>query len=96
MAPTITAAVILIVIWFSSNYFSERGLNMVGMLSISVIGYILLMTVSLETQRGVAYFAVFLTTIGVCDDLLNVFTTSIFVHLPDTNLIFRHFDLLGS
>lgn len=46
---------------------------MVGILSISVIGYIILMTVNIETQRGVAYFAVFLTTIGVCIGIPHIF-----------------------
>lgn len=58
---------------------------MVGILTISVIGYILLMTVNIETQRGVAYFAVFLTTIGVCAKIPYVFLSNLFVHIPDTN-----------
>lgn len=58
---------------------------MVGILSISVIGYILLMTVNIETQRGVAYFAVFLTTIGVCVGIPCIFMLLI------RYIFFRHF-----
>ena len=50
---------------FSSDYFQERGFHMVGALSTSLVGYILLMTVNVTTQMGVAYFAIFLCTIGV-------------------------------
>ena len=39
---------------------------MVGALTSSVVGYIILMTVDVATQRGLAYFAIFLCTIGVC------------------------------
>ncbi len=38
---------------------------MVGALSTSLVGYILLMTVDLTTNKGVAYVAIFLCTIGV-------------------------------
>lgn len=58
---------------------------MVGILSISVVGYIILMTVNIETQRGVAYFAVFLTTIGVCVKIPHIFMLLI------RYKIFRHF-----
>lgn len=61
---------------------------MFGILSISVIGYILLMTVNLETQRGVAYFAVFLTTTGVCDDFPCLFTEPLYTNLIPLS---RHF-----
>lgn len=50
---------------FSSDHFQERGMHMVGALSTSLVGYILLMLVNMTTQKGVAYFAIFLCTIGV-------------------------------
>ncbi len=38
---------------------------MVIALATNVIGYVLLMTVNIATELGVAYFAIFLCTIGV-------------------------------
>jgi hypothetical protein len=49
---------------FSSDHFRERGIHMVVSLAISVIGYILLITVNLD-NIGLTYFAIFMTTVGV-------------------------------
>jgi Na+/melibiose symporter-like transporter len=65
VAPAATSACTLLVISFSSDHFQERGLHMVGALSISLVGYLLLMFFDTATQKGVAYFAIFLCTIGV-------------------------------
>ncbi|KAI3573525.1 retrograde regulation protein 2 [Fusarium oxysporum f. sp. albedinis] len=64
VAPAITAAIILILVCFSSDHFQERGFHMSGILSLSLIGYILLLTIDVANQKGVAYFAIFLCTIG--------------------------------
>jgi hypothetical protein len=38
---------------------------MCAVLIVAIVGYILLMTADLNTQKGVTYFAVFLCTIGL-------------------------------
>ena len=69
VAPACVAGVMLIVFCFMSDHFQERGLHMVGVLVLSVVGYIILMTVDVHNQ-GVRYFAVFVTTIGVSPEPL--------------------------
>lgn len=58
------AAVFLVIATFSSDHFRERGIHMVVSLAISVVGYILLITVDLD-NIGLTYFAIFMTTVGV-------------------------------
>jgi len=56
--------VFLVAATFSSDHFRERGIHMVVSLAISVVGYILLITVDLD-NIGLTYFAIFMTTVGV-------------------------------
>lgn len=65
VAPAITAAICVLVISYSSDRFQERGFHMVGALCASLVGYIILMVVDMANQKGLAYFAIFLCTIGV-------------------------------
>ncbi|KIM99928.1 hypothetical protein OIDMADRAFT_125871 [Oidiodendron maius Zn] len=64
VAPALSASIVLVMVCFASDYFKTRGIIMAGVLCLSVIGYIILMTVDVAKQRGVAYFAIFLCTIG--------------------------------
>lgn len=65
MAPAITAACVVLIVAYSSDHLQERGFHMVGVLCASLVGYAILMTVDMNSQKGVAYFAIFLCTIGV-------------------------------
>ncbi|KAH8898749.1 retrograde regulation protein 2 [Thozetella sp. PMI_491] len=84
VAPALTAAVVLILVCFSSDYFQERGVHMTSILSLSVVGYILLLTIDVAAQRGVAYFAIFLCTIGAYP-MSVIFSTWLAVNLTNMN-----------
>lgn len=66
VAPALTGAVVLVAWCVSSDRFRERGLHIAASGAVSLIGYIILATVSTK-QTGVVYFAMFLCTAGVSD-----------------------------
>ncbi|KAJ5976436.1 retrograde regulation protein 2 [Penicillium waksmanii] len=63
VAPALTAAIILILCTKSSDYFQERGFHCVVSGLVSLIGYIILVSVH-PAQIGVMYLAIFLCTAG--------------------------------
>jgi hypothetical protein len=65
VAPAVTAAVVLIILSYSSDYFRERGFHMTIPLGFSIIGYSVLLGIDIETQRNAAYGAIFFCTMGV-------------------------------
>lgn len=65
IAPAATAAVILLLLAYSSDHFRERGFHMTIPLALSVVGYGILLGIDTEGQVGVAYVAIFFCTIGV-------------------------------
>jgi hypothetical protein len=74
VAPAITAACVVLAVAYSSDHFQERGFHMVPVLTLSLIGYIILMVVDMHTQKALAYFAIFLCTIGVSPPALSLLT----------------------
>ncbi|RSM18306.1 hypothetical protein CDV31_002825 [Fusarium ambrosium] len=63
VAPALTGAVLLFLWCRSSDHFLERGLHSAFSDVVSLVGYILLFTVSTD-NLAVLYFAMFLCTIG--------------------------------
>ncbi|KAJ5556233.1 retrograde regulation protein 2 [Penicillium frequentans] len=63
VAPALTAAAVLVLYTKSSDYFEERGLHCAASGLVSLIGYIILITIQ-PSQIGVMYFAIFLCTAG--------------------------------
>ncbi|KAH8657855.1 major facilitator superfamily domain-containing protein [Xylariales sp. PMI_506] len=63
VAPALTGAVVLVLWCKSSDHFHERGFHLAASLMVSLIGYILLITIS-TTSTSVLYFAMFLCTMG--------------------------------
>ncbi|EXJ85474.1 hypothetical protein A1O1_05838 [Capronia coronata CBS 617.96] len=64
VAPALVAAVILVALCVSSDHFRERGYHIAIGLSFSLIGYIILATIDVEKQKGIAYMAIFFMTAG--------------------------------
>lgn len=64
VAPALVGAVVLIAFCKSSDYFRERGFHQSGSSVFSLVGYILLATIS-SSNIPVLYLAMFLCTIGV-------------------------------
>lgn len=62
VAPALTGAVFLVAWSKSSDHFKERGLHITAAGIVSLVGFILLATIS---TNGLLYFAIFLCTIGV-------------------------------
>jgi MFS family permease len=64
VAPNIAGTVALLVFTFSSDYFRERSIHIAIPLSITIIGFIILGSIDPLANKGVAYFACFLLTMG--------------------------------
>ncbi|RAH40625.1 MFS general substrate transporter [Aspergillus brunneoviolaceus CBS 621.78] len=64
VAPNLVGAVVLLCVAWSSDYFRERGFHTVFSLVLSLIGMIILATIDVLDNKGVAYFACFLMAAG--------------------------------
>ncbi|KAK4968200.1 hypothetical protein LTR42_009483 [Elasticomyces elasticus] len=64
VAPAATAAAFLLALSYSSDRFRERGFHMIVPLGLSIVGYAILLSVDVETQKGIGYGAIFFCTIG--------------------------------
>ncbi|KAK8864424.1 hypothetical protein IAR55_001672 [Kwoniella newhampshirensis] len=64
VAPNIVGTCFLVLFTQSSDYFRERSLHVVVPLIITMIGFIILGTIDVLNNKGVAYFACFLLCIG--------------------------------
>ncbi|GFZ46966.1 Uncharacterized transporter [Saitozyma sp. JCM 24511] len=64
VAPNVVGTVFLVCFTQSSDYFRERSLHVVVPLLITMIGFIVLGTIDVLANKGVAYFACFLLCIG--------------------------------
>ncbi|KAK4090806.1 retrograde regulation protein 2 [Purpureocillium lilacinum] len=63
VAPALTGAVFLVCWCKSSDYFRERGLHATASTIISLVGYLILITIN-TSNTSVLYFAMFLCTAG--------------------------------
>ncbi|TYJ55971.1 hypothetical protein B9479_003356 [Cryptococcus floricola] len=64
VAPNVVGTCFLVLFTQSSDYFRERSLHVVIPLLITMIGFIVLGTIDVVANKGVAYFATFLLCIG--------------------------------
>ncbi|KAJ3569770.1 hypothetical protein NP233_g4838 [Leucocoprinus birnbaumii] len=64
VAPNIVGAVTLLALTFSSDYFRERSFHICIPLVIGLTGFIILGCIDVVHNKGVAYFACFLLTMG--------------------------------
>ncbi|KAK5725229.1 hypothetical protein LTR17_013098 [Elasticomyces elasticus] len=64
VAHAATAAAFLLVLSYSSDRFRERGFHMIVPLGLSIVGYAILLSVDVETQKGIGYGAILFCTIG--------------------------------
>ncbi|CAH0002489.1 unnamed protein product [Clonostachys byssicola] len=73
VAPYLVSAVILFATAVSSDHFRERTYHLISAFTMSCVGFIIIASIDVEKNIGVAYFAVFLI-VGGC------FTPSIIFH----------------
>lgn len=64
VAPNAVGFVVLLLVAKSSDYFHERTFHILGALATSFAGMIILITIDVLENRGVAYFACFLMAAG--------------------------------
>ncbi|KAJ8487512.1 hypothetical protein ONZ45_g14312 [Pleurotus djamor] len=64
VAPNVAGTVALLLLTFSSDFFRERSIHICIPLAVAVIGFVVLGTIDPLQNRGVAYFATFLLTMG--------------------------------
>lgn len=64
VAPYCVGCVILLAQCASSDHFRERSIHLAGSMLLTLIGYILLITLDTEKQQAASYFACFLLTAG--------------------------------
>jgi len=64
VAPNAVGFVVLLCVAKSSDYFRERTFHIVGSLCLSLVGLIVLATIDVLANKGVAYFACFLLAGG--------------------------------
>jgi hypothetical protein len=64
VAPNAVGFVVLLCVAKSSDYFRERTFHIVGSLCLSLIGLIVLATIDVVSNKGIAYFACFLLAGG--------------------------------
>ncbi|KAK2810574.1 hypothetical protein FQN50_002831 [Emmonsiellopsis sp. PD_5] len=64
VAPNMVGSVILLAVAYSSDHFRERSFHTVFALVLSGIGMVVLATIDVEANKGVAYFACFLMAAG--------------------------------
>lgn len=64
VAPNAAGFVVLLIVSKSSDYCHERTFHIFGSLAISLVGMLILITVDVLGQKGVAYFACFLMAAG--------------------------------
>lgn len=64
VAPNAVGFVVLLVVSKSSDYYHERTFHIFISLAISLVGMLILITVDVLKQKGVAYFACFLMAAG--------------------------------
>lgn len=64
MAPNCVGFVVLLIIAWSSDHFRERTYHLILALSIAMVGLIILATIDVLQNPGVAYFACFLLASG--------------------------------
>ncbi|KAF1937437.1 MFS general substrate transporter [Clathrospora elynae] len=64
VAPNAVGFVVLLLLTYSSDFFRERTFHIVAALCLSLIGLIILATIDVLHNKGVAYFACFLLCAG--------------------------------
>ena len=64
VAPNCFGVVVLLVVTWSSDHFRERTFHLTFALMPPLIGMIILATINVLVQKGVAYFAMFLMAAG--------------------------------
>ncbi|KIV97771.1 hypothetical protein PV10_01479 [Exophiala mesophila] len=64
VAPNATGFVVLLCVSKSSDYFRERTFHIIGALSLSLVGMVILAAIDALNNKGVAYFACFLMASG--------------------------------
>lgn len=64
VAPNSVGFVVLLCVTYSSDYFRERTFHIVFSLSVSLVGLIILATIDVLNNKGIAYFACFLLAAG--------------------------------
>lgn len=64
VAPNAVGFVVLLCVTWSSDYFRERTFHLVGALTTSLVGMIILIAIDVLANPGVAYFACFLMASG--------------------------------
>ncbi|KAH8895661.1 major facilitator superfamily transporter [Thozetella sp. PMI_491] len=62
--PNFTGFLILLAVTYSSDRHRERTFHIIGSLTLSLIGLVVLAAIDAQANRGVAYFACFLLTGG--------------------------------
>lgn len=64
VAPNATGFVVLLCVSKSSDYFRERTFHIIGALTLSLVGMVILAAIDAVNNKGVAYFACFLMASG--------------------------------
>lgn len=64
VAPNVFGAISLVCFARSSDHFRNRALHIVGGLTLTMVGFIILAKIDVLSNRGVAYFACFLLCAG--------------------------------
>ncbi|KAK2752210.1 hypothetical protein FQN55_008100 [Onygenales sp. PD_40] len=64
VAPNMVGSVVLLAVAYSSDHFRERSFHTVFALVLSGIGMVILATIDVDANKGVAYFACFLMAAG--------------------------------
>ncbi len=62
--PNVTGFLILLAVAYSSDRNRERTFHIIGSLTLSLVGLVILAAIDAQANRGVAYFACFLLTGG--------------------------------
>jgi hypothetical protein len=64
VAPNVVGSLSLVCFAISSDYFRNRALHIVGGLTCTMVGFIILAKIDVVANKGVAYFACFLLCAG--------------------------------
>lgn len=64
VAPNAVGFMVLLAVTYSSDYFRERTFHIIFSLCVSLIGLIILATIDVLANKGVAYFACFMLCAG--------------------------------
>jgi len=84
VAPACVSAVAVVALAFSSDHFVERGIHMTIPLVLSLVGYIMLMTIDVSHETGLGYFAIFLCTVGAYPQSV-IFSAWTVSNIPNLN-----------